>query len=104
MSAYREQWQPGEAAWFEYHCDESDSSVDVVLRDRSHQRVVVVGEEPSDAWEGSSFRERGEAGQPKAYGVRFGDGFLGTAVEDELSDDRSVWYRPDPAKSQRNSE
>ena len=95
-----EEWRPGEEAWFEYHCTESPDSCDANLWYHSHQRVTVVGREQADGWhkgwDGSTMRERGEAGAPRAYRVRFRDGLEHTAGEDELMTSRRGFYRPDP--------
>ena len=95
-----EEWKPGEQAWFEYHCTEAHDSADADLWYRSHQRVTVVGREQADGWDwpGSTMRERGEAGAPRAYKVRFKDGYERTAGEDELMTSRKGFYRPDPPK------
>lgn len=93
----REQWAPGDVAHFEYRCTESHDSADAHLWYRSHQVVTVVCEDPeSDAWEGSTYDERSEAGTPKVYNVRFSDGFVGTVWEDELLVRSEFFYRPDP--------
>ena len=95
-----DEWKPGETAWFEYHCTESDDSADAKLWYHSHQKVTVVGREQADGWDwpGSTMRERGEAGAPRAYKVRFKDGYEWTAGEDELMTSRKGFYRPDPPK------
>jgi len=92
----KESWQAGEQAWFEYHCFESEYSRDAKLWYHSHQRVVVVREEPSDAWPGSTFAERGEEGQPKCYRILFTDGFQYSAFEDELITTKADFYCDDP--------
>jgi hypothetical protein len=92
----REQWSPGEIAWFEYHCFESPSSVDAALWYHSHQKVEVLAEAVTDAWAGSTYLERAEACMLKVYCLRFADGFEGEAFEDELLIDPSWYERPDP--------
>lgn len=96
----RENWLPGEVAWFEYHCNESLDSTDARAWLRSHQRVTIVGRDPSrdDAWEGSSIDERIEEGCQKVYRVRFVDGLEWDAFEDELMSDCADFERPDPPK------
>lgn len=96
MSPYKEAWQTGEKAWFEYHCLESPESSDAEAWYHSHQRCIVLAEEPSDAWEGSTFKERGEEGQPKLYRVRFNDGIEWAVFEDELMTDPGGFYQPHP--------
>lgn len=94
----KEDWQSGETAWFEYHCWESLESSDALAWLLSHQRVTIVGRDPSkdDAWEGSTFDERWDAGQPKVYTVRFADGLEWTAFEDELLTEQEDFCKSDP--------
>ena len=93
----REQWRPGDMAWFEYHCNESDDSPDAPAWRHSHQRVRVLWEsKDTDAPEGSTFRERAEAGRPKVYRVKFADGLAWDAFEDELLLDPKWFERDDP--------
>lgn len=93
----REQWYPGDMTWFEYHCNESDDSPDAPAWHHSHQRARVLWESKNtDAWPGSIFRERAEAGQPKVYHVRFADGLTWDAFEDELLLDPKWFERRDP--------
>lgn len=99
-------FKDGEVLWFEYHCDESDSSKDAHLRDRSHQKVTVVKMvKDSDGWvlKVPTMRERAEDGCPIAYEVKFSDGLVGTVMEDELFYDRSSWNRPDPPNNRNQS-
>ena len=91
-----EAWQPGDTAWFEYHCNESPDSADAEVWYRSHQQITVLGEADHDGWPGSTFIERSEAGQPKVYRVRWADGFEYSVFEDELVNDRAAFERPDP--------
>ncbi len=98
---HKEHWHPGEEAWFEYHCLESNKSNDAELWHRSHQEVTVLGVEgPPNAepWEGTTWHERADAAMPKTYRVRFPDGHEGAAWEDELMTDRAGFYRPDPPR------
>ena len=98
VAALHEQWIPGEQAWFEYHCFESDASCDAELWHHSHQQVTVVrqlGPDEVDEGEGT-IDERLELGMPRMYEIRFEDGFSGHVTEDELSDSKADWERPDP--------
>ena len=88
--------KPGTSRWFEYHCWESDRSADAALWRRSHQRVTVVRTAPNDGMGVPTLKERIECGQPIAYVVRFNDGELFTAAEDELLTRRKQFKRPDP--------
>jgi hypothetical protein len=94
----RDDWQPGDAAWFEYHCQESDDSSDAELWHRSHQQVTVTGPLETDpAAEGmSSYDERCEASLIGVYPVLFADGHQGHAWEDELLTGPEHYVRPDP--------
>ena len=106
MRFFKEKWNPGERAWFEYHCWESPESGDADLWYRSHQRVTVIRmteDTEHYADDGWTFAERAEAGEPNCYYVRFPDGHEGTVFEDELSTRRTVWYRPDPPKPKVNA-
>ena len=103
MEPYKESWSPGERAHFEYHCLESPDSSDAEIWYRSHQQVTVLKEEESDAWEGSTFEERGEEGQPKLYQVRFDDGLEWSVFEDELMTTPAGFYQPDPPASREEA-
>jgi hypothetical protein len=94
----REAWQPGDQAWFEYHCWEDDASNDAALWHRSHQQVTVVGR-GIDEDLGGTFLERAEAGCPNVYGIRFPDGYEGAAFEDELLTGPEHYQRPEPPPS-----
>ena len=88
--------QPGQTLWFEYHCLESPHSQDANLWYHSHQQVRVLAmEEPGY---GKDEEERAVQGQPAAFKVRFKDGLVGTAMEDELFDDPKLFSRPEPPK------
>lgn len=91
----RESWKAGEEAWFEYHCLESDESVDAPVWHRSHQRVTVLDMNEGDG-EDMTREERDENGFPFTYKVRFEDGLEWDVFEDELSDSKDGWFRPDP--------
>ena len=96
----RNEWNPGDKAWFEYHCWEDPKSADADLWRHSHQQVTVLGKAAADGWieelANSTVIERGESGTPRAYQVRFEDGLRHTAMEDELLTDRRGFFRPDP--------
>ena len=94
----REAWQPGDRAWYEYHCLESDDSADAALWHRSHQQITVLGR-GADEDLGGTFQERAEAGCPNVYQVRFADGYEGTAFEDELLTGPEHYERPAPPPS-----
>jgi len=96
----REAWQPGDLAWFEYHCWESYESSDAPLWLRSHQQVTVLGRDPGDDEDfGGTFLDRADACCPNVYQVRFADGHEGTAFEDELLTGPEHYQRPDPPPS-----
>lgn len=83
----QESWDPGERAWFEYHCYQGHDSSDAQLWYRSHQPVTVLGLDPKGEYvEGlwGTHEERADGGMPATYRVRFEDGHEGTAFEDEL--------------------
>ncbi len=104
--------EPGTRLWFEYHCWESPASCDAEIWYRSHQQVDVLGlssdcedcrlqfELSSEDCEACAFQltkgERGEAGVPLTYLVRFDDGFEYTAFEDELLESPTQFSRSDP--------
>lgn len=91
----REHWEPGDRAFFEYHCLESPHSSDAPLWYRSHQTVRVIGRGADDALE-APLPERLEAGMPRVYRVRFPDGYEADAVEDELLTHARWFTRPAP--------
>jgi hypothetical protein len=91
----REQWHAGEVSWFEYHCWESPDSADAQAWYRSHQKVTVLSLQKNDS-DGMTRAQRIDAGMPFTYTVQFADGLQWCAFEDELSDSRDAWYRPDP--------
>jgi hypothetical protein len=91
--------QVGETYWFEYHCWESLDSGDAKAWLRSHEQVTVIAEQDSDAWEGSTFTERAEAGQPRVFLARWADGFEWSVCEDELLTTRDDFCCPDPPRS-----
>ncbi len=95
----REAWQPGDLAWYEYHCLESDDSADAALWHRSHQRVTVLGR-GADEDLGGTLLERAEAGGPNVYEIRFADGYEGLAFEDERLTGPGHYERPDPPAMQ----
>lgn len=99
----REHWDNGERAYFEYHCYESPQSGDAEAWYHSHQEVTVLREAEHDGWAGSTMLERGAAGQPKVYKVRFADGLEWDAFEDELFTDTGGYFRPDPPLDSRGT-
>jgi len=84
----------GGTYWFEYHCNEADSSADADLWYHSHQQCKVL--EMQETGDGKDLEERGYNGACAAYKVQFADGFTHTATEDELLTDRKEFDRPDP--------
>jgi hypothetical protein len=91
----REQWHPGDLAWFEYHCWEDAQSGDAELWFRSHQQVTVTGRGDDEDFDAPA-AERLAEGVPRCYGIRFPDGHEGTACEDELLTSPGFYGRPDP--------
>ena len=98
----RDQWNRGNRAWFEYHCYEGHDSCDAQLWYHSHQEVTILGEADADGsskrMPGSAPEERAENGTPRVYRIRFTDGQVFDAAEDELMTDRKGFYRPNPPK------
>jgi len=88
----------GQGLFFEYHCEESASSCDAELWYHSHQKVTVLRFVDNDGWMIQTLKERSETGHPIAYEIEFADGFIGTALEDELLDSEKEYFRPDPPK------
>lgn len=86
----------GDSCFFEYHCLESHDSVDSDLWYRSHQKVVVLKLEDIDFDILQTRKDRLEQGQPLSYKVKFEDGFIGTAMEDELMISEDMYSRPGP--------
>ena len=92
----------GDKVWFEYHCWEDDKSQDAELWHHSHQRVTIIRVAPNDAYTPSmkdpiaKEADRYEAAILIGYYVRFKDGFVAEAMEDELLDSRSDFERADP--------
>lgn len=105
-SNIRDSIPQGSRRWFEYHCWESDASQDAELWYRSHSPVTVLGLARNERGElamesmgfGWSFTERGEAGVPLVYTVRFDDGFEADVTEDELHMSPERFVRPSPPK------
>lgn len=95
-TGHREQWQPGDTAWFEYHCLEAAESPDAPVWYRSHQRVTVLSLDRNDAPASSTFTERSTDGTPYTYRVRFSDGLEWDVFEDELFTGPEHFQRPDP--------
>lgn len=94
----REHWNPGDKAYFEYHCLESHNSSDAHLWYRSHQPVTVYHENSGESDLPSTYADRQDAGMFKFYHVEFPDKSTGTAHEDELLTHPKHYYRPDPPK------
>jgi len=86
----------GDSMYFEYHCEESDMSQDAELWYRSQRIVTITGFAANDGWCIPTLRERCELGHPIVYAVKFPDGFLGHAFEDELLDTTEEYTRPAP--------
>lgn len=81
----KDDWTPGEIAYFEYHCNRQHGSADAELWYRDQQQVLVLGDDDYDKVpELDTMEKRGEAGMPRVYRIRFSDGHEGSAVEDEL--------------------
>ena len=91
-------WLPGTSVWFEYHCWESPKSGDAELWYRSHQRVTVIGLDPDGEVPeiGSTFKSRCANAIQAVYKIKFSDGYVGTAFEDECLDSVAEYERPDP--------
>ena len=47
---------------------------------------------------GETKEERGDNGEPRVYNVQFEDGLKWDVFEDELMNDPSEFYRPNPPK------
>jgi len=87
----------GAVLWFEYHCWEDAQSSDAVLWYHSHQVVKVLRiDAPGGVVRGTDKHERNRIGQPIVYKVRFADGHVGMAFEDELLPSRGSFHRPHP--------
>jgi len=81
-------WKPGETAWFEYHCWMSHNSADAQLWYRSQQQVEILRLTDCEVTEElDNFNKRTDAGMPWVYTIKFADGFIGDAFEDELLTD-----------------
>lgn len=76
--------EPGKTYWFEYHCDETDTSADVHLRNRSRSRVKVL------KLSGDSAPDDQDA---LVWEVQFDDGFVAPAFDDELLDSPEQYQR-----------
>jgi len=86
----------GEELFFEYHCLESPESQDAELWYRSHQKVTVLGFVACDGLSIPTRKERDEDGCPIVYEIKFADGFINQAFEDELLDTKEDYFRHDP--------
>lgn len=100
-SPYRDMWNPGDQAHFEYHCHRGHDSEDYPLWYRSHQPVTIMNRHETDldpylrgekAWRDDEFggpfphtpEMRMDYGMPFAYQVKFPDHHQGTVMEEEL--------------------
>lgn len=90
--------KPGTKRWFEYHCWESNDSADAELWHRSHQQVEVLDCDNAKEYGKYTWKERQEDGNPLVYRIRFADGHVGAAFEDELLYRKSQFCRPNPPK------
>jgi len=63
---------------------------------RSHQTVKVLN--VVEFGNGETKEERGDNGEPRVYNVQFEDGLKWDVFEDELMNDPSEFYRPNPPK------
>lgn len=73
----------GRRMWYEYRCYEGIDSADVHLWYRSHQQVEVIDiAEPGGMLK--TLEERGEEGMPRTYNIKFVDGLVAEAWEDEI--------------------
>ena len=96
----RENWNPGDKPWFEYHCHEGHDSTDAEVWYRSHQQATVLHEsQQTDGYDirhETTFADRCEQGMPRVYRVRFQDGLEWDVFEDELLTSRDGFTRPPP--------
>lgn len=101
-SELKNAWRRGETAYYEYHCLQSHDSADAQLWYRSHQAVTVIAiVEPGY---GRTATARLNNGEPRIYQIRFADGHIGDAFEDELLTDPRHFhpeYCPPPANERR---
>ena len=86
----------GEKYWFEYHCWESPESSDAELWYHSHQQCTIVSVEQE--YPDMTEDERYDAAMLNHYNIRFSDGFVSSAGEDELYKNKKGFYRPNPPK------
>jgi len=84
-------WNPGEMAYFEYHCYMGHDSADAELWYRTHQPVLVV--KMTNPGVGRTYNDRADSGAPRMYRIRFLDGLVSEAFEDELFTDTKYWRR-----------
>jgi hypothetical protein len=90
--------QPGTKLYFEYHCWESLQSGDAELWLRSHSLVEVLGCMNNDDYGHMTFDQRCYEACQLVYKIKFEDGFIGEAFEDELLDSPDEYERPEPPK------
>lgn len=87
----KNRWLKSEQAWFEYHCNRAHDSGDAQVWYRSHQPVTVLG--VSSPGGGRTLAQRISDGEPRVYRIRFRDGLIWDAFEDELVTDRRYLQR-----------
>lgn len=86
----------GKNLWFEYHCLESDKSLDAEIWQHSHQKANVLSISALGG-EGTQ-SDRAADGNPRVYKIQFEDGFICDAFEDELVLSPNDFFRPSPRK------
>jgi len=72
----------GKSYLFEYHCLESEKSSDAELWHRTRQRVKILSIVEKGG--GDTKEERLNAGHPAVYEIKFSDGHVRHAFEDEI--------------------
>jgi len=90
----------GQKLWFEYHCLESKDSQDYPLWLHSHQKVKVLGIASNEGMFIPKFKERIDEGIPLVYKIKFADGKVAEAFEDELLDSPKKFSRPNPPRKE----
>jgi len=80
------EWRPEERATFTYSMPfDSNSEIAARLHHRTGQTVTVLSRGEDDGDE-ETFADRADSGSLRVYEVRFPDGYVDTAFEDELTD------------------
>jgi len=92
----------GQKLWFEYHCWEDKDSQDYPLWLHSHRKVKILGIAPNDGMDIPKLKERINGGTPINYRIKFADGLVAEAAEDEILDSRKQFSRPNPPKQEAN--